>query len=80
MAAERSAQSDLSRMPPETLEVRAADERRRLQSSVEELRWQVRERLDVKKIARQDVPVASGVAALIGRGAGYGFAGIFTRK
>lgn len=80
MAAERSAQSDLSRMPPETLEVRAADERRRLQSSVEELRWQVRERLDVKKIARQYVPVASGVAALIGLGAGYGFAGIFTRK
>ncbi len=80
MAAARSPQSDLSRMPAETLEVRAADERRRLQSSVEELRWQVRERLDVKKIARQYVPVASAVAALIGLGAGYGFAGIFTRR
>jgi hypothetical protein len=67
-------------MPPETLEVRAADERRRLQSSVEELRWQLRERLDVKKIARQYLPVASAVAAFLGLGAGYGFAGIFTRR
>ena len=80
MATTRSPQSDLSRLPPETLEVRAADERRRLQTSVEELRWQVRERLDVKRIARQYVPVASAVAVLIGLGAGYGFAGIFTRK
>jgi hypothetical protein len=80
MASERSSQSDLSRLPPETLEGRAADERRRLQNSVEELRLQVRERLDVKKIARQYVPVASAIAALIGLGAGYGFAGIFTRN
>lgn len=78
MATARSA--DLTRMPPETLEVRAADERRRLQSSVEELRWQLRERLDVKKIARQYLPVASAVAAFLGLGAGYGFAGIFTRR
>ncbi|HVO63400.1 MAG TPA: hypothetical protein VMT53_20905 [Terriglobales bacterium] len=78
MATTRS--GDVSRMPPETLEVRAADERRRLQSSVEELRLQVRERLDVKKMARKYVPVASAVAALIGLGAGYGFAGIFTSK
>ena len=80
MATARSPQSDLSRLPPETLEVRAADERRRLQSSVEELRAQVRERFDVKKIARQYIPAASAVAALIGLGAGYGFAGIFTRR
>lgn len=80
MAATRSPKPDVSRMPPETLEVRAADERRRLHSSVEELRWQVRERLDVKKIARQYVPVASAAAAVIGLGVGYGFAGIFTRR
>jgi hypothetical protein len=80
MAAARSPQPDLSRFPPETLEVRAADERRRLQSSVEELRLQFRERFDIKKIARQYVPAASAIAAVIGLGAGYGFAGIFTRK
>jgi hypothetical protein len=80
MAATRSPQSDLSRLPPETLEVRAADERRRLQSSVEELRFRVRERLDVKKVARKYVPAASAVAALVGLGAGFGFAGIFTSK
>lgn len=80
MAAARSPEPDVSRLPAETLEVRAADERRRLQSSVEELRWQVRDRLDVKRVARQYVPAASALAALVGLGVGYSFAGIFTRK
>jgi hypothetical protein len=51
-----------------------------LHSSVSELRWQVRERFDAKRIARQYVPAASAVAALVGLAVGYGFAGIFTRK
>ena len=80
MAAERSPEPDLSRFPAETLEVRAADERRRLHSSVEELRTRVRERLDLKRTARQYVPAASAVAALLGLGIGYSFAGIFTRR
>ena len=80
MAAARSPESDLSRIPPQTLEVRAADERRRLHDSVDELRSWVKERLDLKRIARQYVPVASAVAALIGLGVGYSFAGIFTRR
>jgi hypothetical protein len=80
MAATRSSEPDLSRLPAETLEVRAADERRRLHSAVEELRSKVRERLDIKRTARQYVPAASAVAALLGLGMGYGFAGIFTRK
>jgi hypothetical protein len=80
MVAARGAESDLDHLPPETLEVRAADERRRLQSSVEELRSQVRQRLDVRTMARQYVPAASAIAALIGLGLGYSFAGIFTRR
>lgn len=79
MAAARSPESDLSRIPPQTLEVRAADERRRLQSSVDELRSRVKERLDLKRMARQYLPVASAVAALLGLGVGYSVAGIFTR-
>ncbi|MBV8478588.1 MAG: hypothetical protein JOZ36_18160 [Acidobacteria bacterium] len=67
-------------MPPESLEIRAADERRRLHSSVEELRSQVRERLDAKRIARQYVPAASAIAALVGLGLGYSVAGIFTKR
>jgi hypothetical protein len=51
-----------------------------LHSSVEELRWQVRERLNLKRNARQYAPAASAVAALLGLGMGYSLAGIFTRK
>ncbi|MBV9483882.1 MAG: hypothetical protein JO249_24505 [Acidobacteria bacterium] len=80
MATARGPQPDLSRMPPESLEIRAADERRRLHSSVEELRSQVRERLDAKRIARQYVPAASAIAALVGLGLGYSVAGIFTKR
>ena len=79
MAAARSPESDLSRIPPQTLEVRAAEERRRLQSSVDELRSRVNERLDVKRIVRRYLPGASAVAALLGLGVGYSVAGIFTR-
>lgn len=80
MAAARSRESDLSRIPPQTLEVRAADERLRLQSSVDELRSRLKERLDVKRIARRYLPGASAVAALLGLGVGYSVAGIFTRR
>ena len=80
MAATRNPESDLSRIPAEALEVRASDTRRRLHSSVEELRWQVRERLNLKRNARQYAPAASAVAALLGLGMGYSLAGIFTRK
>jgi hypothetical protein len=67
-------------MPAETLEVRASDVRRRLQSSFEELRWRLRERMDLKRNARQYAPAASAVAALLGLAMGYSLAGIFTRK
>ncbi|HET7205955.1 MAG TPA: hypothetical protein VFI95_05170 [Terriglobales bacterium] len=69
-----------SQVPSYTLEVRAADERRRLGSSVAELRSVMREKLDVKRTARQYLPLASAVVALVGLGAGYSFAGIFTRS
>ena len=69
----------MSTLPSEILEVRAADERRRLLSSVVELKSKVREKLDVKRTARRYMPYASGAAALLGLMMGYGVAGIFTR-
>lgn len=69
----------MSTLPSESLEVRAAEERRRLHSSVAELKSRVREKLNVKKTARRYMPYASGAAALLGLLMGYGFAGIFTR-
>lgn len=61
------------------LEVRAADERRRLHSSVVELKDRMRERLDVKRNAREYVGVASATAGILAMLVGYGFAGMFTR-
>ena len=70
----------MSSVPSYTLEMKAADQRRRLHSSVVELRSKVREKLDVKRTARQYVPIASGAAALFGMLLGYGAAGMFTRR
>ncbi len=65
--------------PTYTLEVRAADQRRRLHSSVVELRSRVQERLDPKQVAREYLVPASGIAALLGMVLGYGLTGMFTR-
>jgi hypothetical protein len=62
----------------EELERRAADERRQLHNSVQELRQTVRERLDVKRNVRNNLGMVSGVLAVAGVALGYAFAGIFT--
>jgi hypothetical protein len=64
-------------MPTDILELRAAEQRRRLHDSVEELRSQVRETLDVKRTAREYVVPASAAAAFIGLILGYGMGGMF---
>ena len=65
------------------LETRAADERRRLDSSFHELKDRVKQKLDVKRnareFAREYVTEASGMAAVLGLLLGYGAAGFFTR-
>jgi hypothetical protein len=68
-----------AQIPPEVLEKRAADQRRRLHNTVADLKWQVREKLDVKKAAREYIVPASAVAAVIGLFLGYGAAGMVTR-
>ena len=65
--------------PTYTLELRVADQRRRLHSSVVELRSRVQERLDPKQIGREYLVPASGIAALLGLALGYGLTGMFTR-
>jgi hypothetical protein len=67
-------------LPAEILEERAAEQRRRLHNSVAELRSNVRERLDHRKLAREHVWRASGAVAFIGLVLGWGFAGMFTRR
>jgi hypothetical protein len=64
-------------LPPEILEVRAAEQRRELHGTVEELRGIVRQRLDVKANAREHLAPAAGIMALVGLGIGYGVTGMF---
>ena len=65
-------------LPAEVLEQRAAEQRRRLHDSVTELRTTMRERLDVKRTAREHFwPVAS-VVSLAMLLLGYGMASIFS--
>jgi hypothetical protein len=66
-------------VPTDILELRAAEERRRLHNSVSELRERVRESLDINRLARQYVVPATGAAAVIGLVMGYGVGGFFTR-
>jgi hypothetical protein len=70
----------MNEKPTYELKLRAADQRKRLHDSVEELKVQVRDKLDVKKNIRQNIGVASGIVALIGLTVGYSFAGLFTRR
>jgi hypothetical protein len=70
----------MSTIPSSDLELRAADERRRLHSSVTELKSRVRETLDVKRNVRKHVVLGSGIVALLSLIVGYGFAGVFTRR
>jgi hypothetical protein len=67
-----------SNAPTEILEMRAAQQRQQLHNSVAELRTQLKERLDLRKNARQYFAPAAGAVALAGLLFGYGFAGIFS--
>ena len=66
-------------LPAEVLEQRAAEQRRQLNNSVDDLRAAVRERLDLKRNVRQHFLPVAGVVGLTGLVLGYSVTGIFTR-
>ena len=66
-------------LPAEVLEQRAAEQRRQLHNSVQDLRTAVRERLDVKRNIRHHFLPAAGVVGVAGLVLGYSFTGMFTR-
>jgi len=70
-------------LPTEILEQRAAEQRRALHNDVQELRSvvraEVRERTNVKRLARRHFAPAVGATAVVALAFGYGMAGIFTR-
>ena len=69
----------MSELPSHDLQLKAADERRRLHDSVSELRSRVQRDLDMKKQVRRHLGVVSGVAAVVALALGYSFTGIFVR-
>jgi hypothetical protein len=66
-------------VPSSVLELRAAEQRRRLHNTVADLRETMADRMNVKKLARTYIWPATGVAAFAGLILGYGMGGIFTR-
>jgi hypothetical protein len=66
-------------IPVDVLEKRAADERRQLHNSVQELRESVHERLDVKRNVRNHLGPICCAMAFIGLVLGYTATGVFTR-
>ncbi len=65
-------------IPTDILELRAAEQRRRIQDSMLELRERIDGKLDLKKNASQYVLPASGAAAFLGLMLGYGVASMFS--
>jgi hypothetical protein len=66
-------------IPVDVLEKRAADQRRHLHGTVEDLRQSVKERLDVKRNIRNHLGLAVGAMSVLGLALGYSLTGIFTR-
>lgn len=66
-------------VPTDVLELKAAEQRRKIHNSVSELRTQMRDKLDIRKNAQEYVWPAAGMVGLVGLALGYGIAGIFTR-
>jgi hypothetical protein len=67
----------MSTLPSNVLEMRAAEQRRGLHRSVEELRGRLQEEMDIKHQARKHLLPAAGVLAVVGLTIGYTLAGIF---
>jgi hypothetical protein len=61
-------------------EQRAAEQRREIHGSVQDLKFAVRERLDVKRNLRQHMAPAAGFVAVFGAMLGYGAASLFDLK
>lgn len=66
-------------LPSYDLELKAADERRRLHGSLAELRSRVHDELDLNNHVREHLGAACAVAAVVGLGLGYSFTGLFVR-
>ena len=67
-------------IPSYDLELKAAEERRNLHDSLKELRFRVKDKLDLKHNARLYLGPACAVAGIVAFTTGYLFTGIFVHK
>jgi hypothetical protein len=70
----------MTALPSYDLELKAAEERRRIHSTLAELRSRVHQELNVKKRVREHLGAACAVAALLSLGLGYSATGLFVRN
>jgi hypothetical protein len=69
----------MGELPSYDLELKAADQRRRLHKTVAELRSRMQQDLDVKKRVRERLGSICSIAAILGLGMGYSITGLFVR-
>ncbi|HEY7354504.1 MAG TPA: hypothetical protein VH596_17170 [Terriglobales bacterium] len=69
----------MGELPSYDLELKAADQRRRLHRTVAELRSRMKEDFDIKKRVGQHMGAVSAIAAVFALGLGYSLAGLFVR-
>jgi hypothetical protein len=69
----------MSEVPSYDLELKAAEDRRKLHASLTELSSKLHQDLNVNNQVRRHFTVACTAAALIALGVGYSFTGLFVR-
>lgn len=70
----------MNSMSPENLENKAAEQRRRIDTSVNELTETLKDKVNFNNIAREHLLPVSAVGAVLGLVLGYGVTGIFMRR
>jgi hypothetical protein len=70
----------MNSMSPENLENKAAEQRRRIDTSVSELTETLKDKVNFNNIAREHLLPVSAVGAVLGLVLGYGVTGIFVRR
>jgi len=70
----------MNSLSPEDLENKAAEQRRRIDSSVNEFTETFKEKVNVTNLAREHLLAISAVGAVVGLILGYGLTGIFVRR
>jgi hypothetical protein len=70
----------MSDLPTYDLELKAANDRQRLHESVDQLCSEIRDKLDVNRMARRHLALGCGIASVLGITAGYLINGIFVGR